>query len=167
MADKIKEALFSSLGSLGVEPDSVLDLYAGTGSVGIEALSRGAITAEFVDQNAASCVVIRDNLASTGYSQAGRVHQVGVKQFIARGREPYDLIVVDPPYADPEILLTLESLADSRLVQSGTIIAIGHSPRVKLPERISRMEQLRSRCHGDSCFSIYEVIDDDAIAEEV
>src|SRR4051794_30602354 len=68
MADKIKEALFSVLGSLGVEPDTVLDLYAGTGSVGIEALSRGAISADFVDQNAASCAVIRDNLASTGYS---------------------------------------------------------------------------------------------------
>ncbi len=167
MADKIKEALFSSLGSLGVEPDSVLDLYAGTGSVGIEALSRGAISADFVDQNAASCVVIRDNLASTDYSQVSRVHQIGVKQFVARGREHYDLIVVDPPYADPEILPTLESLGVSRLVQSGTIIAIGHSPRVTLPERIGRMEQLRSRCHGDSCFSIYEVFADEATTEDV
>jgi len=159
MADKIKEALFSALGSLGVEPDTVLDLYAGTGSVGIEALSRGALSADFVDQNAASCAVIRDNLAHTGYDKVGRVHQMEVGAFIARAREPYDLIIIDPPYADPEIEATLERVAASRLVQSGTIIAIGHSPRVQLPDRTPRLDQLRSRCHGDSCFAIYEVVD--------
>jgi 16S rRNA (guanine966-N2)-methyltransferase len=166
MADKIKEALFSALGSLGVEPDSVLDLYAGTGSVGIEALSRGATSADFVDQNSASCAVIRDNLISTGFSDVGRVHQVGVKQFVARGRQPYDLVIVDPPYADPEILPALQSLESSRLVQSGTVIAIGHSPRVELPERMGRLEQLRSRCHGDSCFSIYEFYDAESTSSE-
>jgi 16S rRNA (guanine966-N2)-methyltransferase len=159
MADKIKEALFSALGSLGVEPDTVLDLYAGTGSVGIEALSRGALSADFVDQHAASCAVIRDNLAQTGYDKVSRVHQMGVGIFIARGRDPYDLIIIDPPYADPEIESVLERVSTSRLVQSGTIIAMGHSPRVKLPERTPRLDQLRSRCHGDSCFSIYEVVD--------
>jgi 16S rRNA (guanine966-N2)-methyltransferase len=159
MADKIKEALFSALGSLGVEPDRVLDLYAGTGSVGIEALSRGATSADFVDQNAASCAVIRENLAHTGYDTVSRVHQMGVAIFVARGHEPYDLIIVDPPYADPEIALMLEKIAISRLVQSGTIIVLGHSPRVKLPEHTARLEQLRLRCHGDSCFSIYEVAD--------
>jgi 16S rRNA (guanine966-N2)-methyltransferase len=159
MADKIKEALFSALGSLGVEPDTVLDLYAGTGSVGIEALSRGATTADFVDQNAASCAVIRANLAHTGYDKVSRVHQMGVGQYIAHSRQIYDLIIVDPPFADPEISSTLEKIGDSRLVQSGSIVAIGHSPRVQLPERTSRLDQLRSRCHGDSCFSIYEVYD--------
>src|SRR6266542_227298 len=83
MADKIREALFSSLGSLGVEPDTVLDLYAGTGSVGIEALSRGATSADFVDQNAASFTVIRANLAHTAYDTVSRVHQMGVGQYIA------------------------------------------------------------------------------------
>ena len=167
MADKIKEALFSALGSLGVEPDTVLDLYAGTGSVGIEALSRGALSADFVDQHAASCEVIRDNLAQTGYDRVSRVHQMGVGIFIARGRDPYDLIIIDPPYADPEIESVLDRVSTSRLVQSGTIIAIGHSPRVKLPERTPRLDQLRSRCHGDSCFSIYEVVDPTEEAAEV
>jgi 16S rRNA (guanine966-N2)-methyltransferase len=167
MADKIKEALFSALGSLGVEPDTVLDLYAGTGSVGIEALSRGALKADFVDQHAASCAVIRDNLAHTGYDKVSRVHQMSVAIFVARARDPYDLIIVDPPYADPEIESMLEKVATSRLVQSGTIIAIGHSPRVKLPERTPRLDQLRSRCHGDSCFSIYEVMEPPEVADEL
>jgi 16S rRNA (guanine966-N2)-methyltransferase len=89
---------------------------------------------------------------------------MGVRIFIARAREPYDLIIIDPPYADPEIESTLERVAASRLVQSGTIIAIGHSPRVQLPERTPRLDQLRSRCHGDSCFSIYEVVEPVEIA---
>ena len=63
MQDKIKEALFSMMDSLDIEVDRVLDLYAGTGSIGIEALSRGATWADFVDQNAAACKVVRENIA--------------------------------------------------------------------------------------------------------
>jgi 16S rRNA (guanine966-N2)-methyltransferase len=134
MSDKIKEATFSMLASLGVEPDRVLDLYAGTGSIGIEALSRGGSSADFVDENAAACAVIRANLALTGF--------------------------VDPPYAAPDIVDVLGQLAGSALVQSGSIVVIGHSPRVTLPEQVGRLERLRTRCHGDSCVSIYEAADE-------
>lgn len=162
MADKIKGALFSMLGSLGVEPDRVLDLYAGTGSIGIEALSRGASWTDFVEQNAAACAVIRINLATTKFDRAARVHQLPVAAYVARPVSPYDLVVMDPPYADPEILPTLERVGLSTLVQSGTVVAIGHSPRVQLPERAGALERIRERCHGDSCFSIYEVVGTDA-----
>jgi 16S rRNA (guanine966-N2)-methyltransferase len=165
MTDKIKGALFSMLGSLGVEPETVLDLYAGTGGLGIEALSRGAATADFVEQHPAAVAVIRHNLAHTKYDDVGCVHQTSVAAFIGRGTGPYDLIVVDPPYADPEIVPTLERIGRSTLVQSGTIVAVGHSPRVALPDRSNRLERLRLRCHGDSCFSIYEV-DGDGVGSE-
>ncbi len=157
MTDKVRQALFSVLGSLGVEPDRVLDLYAGTGSIGIEALSRGATWADFVEQNAAACAVIRANLAHTKYSAVSRVYQLPVAVFLARGEAPYDLVIMDPPYADPEIIPTLERIATSRLVQSGTVVAVGHSPRVVLPDQLGGLTRLRERCHGDSCFSIYEV----------
>jgi 16S rRNA (guanine966-N2)-methyltransferase len=156
MTDKIRQALFNTLGSLGVEPDRVLDLYAGTGSIGIEALSRGATWADFVDQSAAACAVIRANLTHTKYRDASRVHQLPVGAFLNRDEPPYDLIVLDPPYADPEIPVTLSRVADSRLVQSGTIVVVGHWPRIDLPDRVGRLHRLRLRCHGDSCFSIYE-----------
>jgi 16S rRNA (guanine966-N2)-methyltransferase len=156
MADKIKESLFSVLGSLGVEIDRVLDLYAGTGSVGIEALSRGASRADFVDQSAAAAAVVRANLAHTKFDSVSRVHTMPVDKFLNRNEEPYDFVILDPPYADPAIVRTLGKLAGSRLVQSGTIVAIGHWPRIDLPEQIGRMVRLRQRCHGDSCFSIYE-----------
>jgi 16S rRNA (guanine966-N2)-methyltransferase len=156
MTDKIRQALYNTLASLGVEPDRVLDLYAGTGSIGIEALSRGATWADFVDQSAAACAVIRANLAHTKYSDLGRVHQLPVAAFLNRNEPPYDLVILDPPYADPEIVATLGRVADSRLVQSGTIVVVGHWPRLTLPDQLGRLTRLRLRCHGDSCFSIYE-----------
>ena len=156
MQDKIKEALFSMMDSLDIEVDRVLDLYAGTGGIGIEALSRGATWAEFVDQNAAACKVVRENIAICGFGDRSRVYQSDVASYISRSLDPYDLVMLDPPYADPEIVPILAQLAGSSLIQSGTIVAIGHSPRVKLPEETGRLSRLRERCHGDSCFSIYE-----------
>jgi 16S rRNA (guanine966-N2)-methyltransferase len=156
MQDKIKEALFSMLESLGVEVDRVADIYAGTGSIGIEAISRGASWGDFVDQHAAACKVVRENLRRCRFEDRSSVYQTTATAFINRPHEPYDLVILDPPYADPEIEKTLVQVAASSLIQSGTIVAIGHSPRVVLPEDIGRLGRLRQRCHGDSCFSIYE-----------
>lgn len=156
MQDKIKEALFSMLESLGVEVDRVADIYAGTGSIGIEAISRGAILGDFVDQNASACKVVRENLKRCRFEDRSNVYQSSASAFIARPNQPYDLVILDPPYADPDIEAIVTQLAASSLIQSGTIVAIGHSPRVVLPEDIGRLGRLRHRCHGDSCFSIYE-----------
>lgn len=172
MSDKIRGALFSMLASLGVEPERVLDLYAGTGGIGIEALSRGAESADFVEQNAAAAAVVRANLAHTRYSDVARVYQEPVATFLARTERnpaaavPYDLIVMDPPYADPALVSTLERVGRSPLVESATVLAIGHSPRVNLPERAGSLVRLRERCHGDSCFSIYEVADEGPASDE-
>jgi 16S rRNA (guanine966-N2)-methyltransferase len=165
MADKIKGALFNTLASLGVEPEHVLDLYAGTGNIGIEALSRGASRAVFVDQGRDQCAVIRENIASTGFASQGTVFKASVKSFIETARGSYDFIIMDPPYADPDIIEMLDLLGRSSLVQSGTIVVIGHWPRIELPDRIGQLECLRHRCHGDSCFSVYEVLSDDAVGE--
>ncbi len=162
MADKIKGALFSMLASLGVEPERVLDLYAGTGGIGIEALSRGAESADFVEQNAAAAAVVRANIAHTKFEDVSRVHQESVSTFVSRAErdpatKPYDLIIMDPPYADPDLTPMLERVGASRLVESATVLVIGHSPRVTLPEHAGKLTRLRERCHGDSCFSVYEV----------
>lgn len=166
MADKIKGALFNMMLSLGIEPERILDLYAGTGNIGIEALSRGGTHADFVDQGREQCAVIRENLATTGFDKISRVHQVSVQTFIQGARTTYDTVIMDPPYAAPDIIKTLEALAASTLVQSGSIIILGHWPRLELPDTIGRLECLRHRCHGDSCFSIYEVVDPEESSEE-
>ena len=157
MADKIKEAVFSSLEALGVDAARVLDLYAGTGAVGIEALSRGADWADFVDAQSAACAVIRENLAHTKLASKAEVHNSPVAAFLRRRGKPYDLVFVDPPYADPDIFPTLERLAASPLVAEGTVIVLGHAPQVDVPERVGALTLLRDRCHGGSCFSIFEV----------
>ncbi|MFN8676871.1 MAG: RsmD family RNA methyltransferase [Thermomicrobiales bacterium] len=161
MADKIKGAVFSMLASHGVAPERVLDLYAGTGGIGIEALSRGADSADFVEQNAAAAAVVRANIAHTRYEDVSHVHQESVSTFISRAERdpatrPYDLIIMDPPYADPDLAPMLERVGASPLVESGTVLVIGHSPRVELPERAGKLTRLKERCHGDSCFSLYE-----------
>ena len=167
MADKIKGAFFNALASLDVQPERVLDLYAGTGNLGIEALSRGATWVDFVDKGRDQVRVISENLRTTGFADRSHVHKMGVGQYIATSRtEPYDFIILDPPYADPDILRTLQSVGDSRLAESGTIVVIGHWPRLDMPERLGRLDCLRNRCHGDSCFSIYEVVDDAAPSGE-
>jgi 16S rRNA (guanine966-N2)-methyltransferase len=158
MADKIKEALFSVMASLGVEYDRVLDLYAGSGSVGIEALSRGASWCDFVDLDTHAVRATRENLAHVGYDDRAKIHQIPVMTMIRSVREPYDLVLFDPPYADPEIYATLDALSQSRAVRDGTVVAIGHSPRVEMPERLGTMVLLRGRCHGDSCFAVYDVV---------
>lgn len=156
MTDKVRGAVFNSLASLGVFPDRVADLFAGTGAIGIEAISRGAEFADFVDLGREPVAVIRENLRTVGFTDKARVHQMSVNTFIERAKAPVDLVVLDPPYADPEIIPTMELLESSDLVQSGTIVVLGHSPRVAPPDTIGRLEALRHRCHGDTCFSIYE-----------
>lgn len=166
MADKIRGSLFSMLASLGVVPDRVLDLFSGTGAIGIEALSRGAKHADFVEHSADACAVIRANLAHTKFTDRAQVHQTKVGLYLDRVVPPYDLVILDPPYADPGIVPTLARVADSRMVQSGTIVAIGHSPRVALPDVLGRMSRLKERCHGDCCVSIYEIDGEDGRSED-
>ena len=164
MADKIKEALFSVLASLGVEWTRVLDVYAGAGGVGIEALSRGGEWCDFVDRDLAAVRVIQHNLEQLGFATRGRVHQTAALTFVRAAREAYDLIIVDPPYADPDIVPTLEELSRSGAVADGTVVCIGHSPRVALPDAIGRLVKLRQRCHGDSCFAVFDVVVPEASA---
>ena len=157
MQDKIKEALFSALESLTPDITRVLDLYAGTGGIGIEALSRGADWADFVDQQRAACDVIRWNLAHTDLSDRSAVHQMPVPLYLRRSGIPYDLVILDPPYADTDIAETLALLGESQLVESGSIVALGHWPRFDSASVTGNLNLLKRRCHGDSCFSIYEV----------
>lgn len=166
MADKIREASFSVLWSLGIEPVRVLDLYSGSGSVGIEALSRGAESVDFVEQARDAVQVIRQNLKSTDLEDCATVHQMPVARFIASARKPYDFVIMDPPYADADIVERIEQLAGSAAVQAGTALLIGHAPYLELADRISRFVLLRQRCHGDSCFSIFE-IDDGGVSDSL
>lgn len=159
MLDKVKESLFSILEGFGPIRGRVLDLYAGTGSLGIECLSRGASTADFVEQSAHVCAIIRDNLQHTRLDGQARVHCMPVDRFLQghRGVGHYDIIVMDPPYADPQIERTIATVAELGLGQPGGLLVVGHSPRVTLADSYPQLTRIRFRRLGDSCFSIYEL----------
>jgi 16S rRNA (guanine966-N2)-methyltransferase len=166
MIDRVKESLFAILSGYGVIRGRVLDLFAGTGALGIECLSRGAAWADFVEQRAAVCKIIRANLAHTKLTDRARVYQMPVEAFIAQVHgEPYAIIIMDPPYASPTIEATIEAIAASQLVQDGTILVVGHWPRLSLREHYGNFVQLTSRRIGDSAFSIYEFIDREASSD--
>ncbi len=153
------------LSNLGPLTGRVLDLYAGSGSLGLEALSRGASWVDFVDVGYEQVSVIKRNLEAIGFAGRGKVVKSRVETFVARalGRagEPYDLIFVDPPYNDPGLERVLEMLPKSPLVRPGTLVAVGHSPRHQLQDSYHGLARLVLRCLGDSCYSIYRYYEEE------
>lgn len=159
MLDRVKESLFSVLEGYGPIRGRVLDLYAGTGALGIEFLSRGAEYADFVEQQPHVCAIIRDNLAHTRLAAYGRVHQMPVDRFLhqQRGAGSYDYIMMDPPYADPKIEQTIMTILENGLGHAGSLLIVGHSPRVSLADAYPGAVRIKYRRLGDSCFSIYRL----------
>ena len=157
--DKVKHAIFNSLGERG-ERGRVLELFAGTGALGIEALSRGAAWCDFVDVLPASCGAIRENLRTAALRDRARVIQARVPGVFGRLRDPYDLVLGDPPYHTVDHEDWLPALVQSQALQERTIVVVGHWKK-KLPdEQWGRLRLLRRRQHGDSMFSIYAVEDE-------
>jgi 16S rRNA (guanine(966)-N(2))-methyltransferase RsmD len=158
MLDRVKESLFSVLEGYGRIRGRVLDLYAGTGSLGIEFLSRGASAADFVEQSAHVGSIIRENLRHTKLDELGQVHTMPVERFLQsrRGAGSYDYIMMDPPYADPAIERTINLVAETRMGHDGSLLIVGHSPRVTLADSYPGLTRIKFRRLGDSCFSIYE-----------
>ena len=101
--DRVRQAVFTSLGSRdAIDGAHVVDLFAGSGALGIEALSRGAASCDFVEQDAAAARVVGENLASTGLTEGARVHRLDARTWLERAIADgvrADLVLCDPPYA--------------------------------------------------------------------
>lgn len=134
----------------------VLDLYAGTGALGIEALSRGAGWADFVEKNPRLCAIIKENLRRTGFAEQSAVYCFSAEKALTVLNRPYSILLLDPPYADPSIARTAEKLSASPLVDRNSTIVIEHSKRVQLQEKYGNFKQTKSIRHGDSCISVYQ-----------
>lgn len=139
----------------------VLELYAGSGALAIEALSRGAERADLVEPNAAARRTIDANLAKTGLGDRARVHALKSEQAASTLRGPYDLIVLDPPYAATEALSLVERLVDGSLLDEAGVVAWEHTRDAMLPPIIaapgaSRVLRLvRTNSHGAAAVSLY------------
>lgn len=155
-SDLVRGAIFSALASQGADLSRVLDLYAGSGALGIEALSRGGQYCDFVEQSRAACAIIRDNLAATGLDGQARVVCASVERARRQLQGPYTLVLADPPYANASALPVLEEIASSPLVAVGrTTLVLEHEARREPPHRMGPLVLVSSRRHGDTAFSIY------------
>lgn len=120
-ADRVKEALFSII-NFDLPGSVVLDLFAGTGQLGIEALSRGAKSAVFVDAREDACKIIRENLRRTKLDNQAKVVRSDYLDFLRRSKEKFDIILLDPPYAEVFLETALKTIAEIDILQSGGII---------------------------------------------
>lgn len=151
----VRGAIFSILDSSVDDWSRVLDLFSGCGSLGIEALSRGAGSVDFVDREPGCCAIIRENLEKTRLSAQASVHCTTVSRAIAMLDGEYNIVLMDPPYKDTGIGATIEQLAESRLLGERTTVVITHSSRFKLEARYGALVLKREYRHGDSTIAIY------------
>lgn len=154
--DKVREAIFSMLNSLAEDWGKVLDLFAGSGALGIEALSRDAGWADFVDQNPKCCGMIKENLTKTGFKDKGRVYCCPAMKSLSILDNSYGIVFLDPPYADTTLGPVITSIDKSRLISGKSIIVASHSSRSTLDERFGSLIKIKEKNYGDTCISIYQ-----------
>jgi len=162
VSDRAREGLFSSLGE-DVRHASVLDLYAGTGALGIEALSRGAEHATFVERRRRSADAVRDNLRRTGLVDRARVHVSEVVAFLRRNdksHHAFDLVVLDPPYDLPaeDVSGVLGELASAEVMAPGWTVVLTRPTWSSMPVIPLHWAVRRQLRYGDSLLVVYREV---------
>lgn len=156
--DMVKEALFNMLGDR--MPDgTVLDLFAGSGALGIEALSRGAARAVFVEKDRRAAKVLRENVRRVGFESKSRIVIGDVFILLERSHRlggPFDLIFADPPYRKQLATETVGAVGTAKLLAEGGLLIVEHDPQEELPSRGENIKQIRSRRYGNTTLTFYE-----------
>lgn len=149
--DRLREAVFNVIAPQ-LEGAIFLDAYAGSGAMGIEALSRGARKAIFIEKNHAAVRVIRENLAALGIAErASVIHAQAAPQI---SRYEADIVFVDPPYElEAEYAAAIRAISDSR----PPLAMVQHHSKYELPESAGLLRRTRTLKHGDNCVSFFEV----------
>ena len=157
-SDRLRETLFNILGP-AVEDSLFVDLYAGTGAIGIEAISRGAKEVVLVEEHAASARLIQENLkalAAAGTAEMMAMPAAKALEKLAARHSMADFVFLDPPYQEKdEQLLVLEFLDESHLLAPQGLVIVEHSSKVALPKRFTRLERMRVVEQGDAALSFY------------
>ncbi|MEE1035581.1 MAG: 16S rRNA (guanine(966)-N(2))-methyltransferase RsmD [Oscillospiraceae bacterium] len=152
--DRVKEALFSII-HFEIPGARVLDLFGGTGQLGIEALSRGAKSAVFVDAGEAACKLIRENLKRTKFEQEGKVVRSDYLDYLKRTREQFDIIFLDPPYAEVFLENALKQITEIDILRSGGIIIAERPLGKELPWEFEGFERSRDYKYGNTLLAVY------------
>ena len=153
-ADRVKEALFSII-QFDVPTANVLDLFAGTGQLGIEALSRGAKAAVFVDEREDACKLVRENLKRTKLEEQGKVIRSDYLTFLKNTRELFDIIFLDPPYAEVFLENSLNKLGEIDILESGAIIVAERPVDKPLFVEIPGFTRSKDYKYGNTLLTLY------------
>lgn len=159
--DRVKEALFNILGA-EVCGSRFLDLYAGTGNVGIEAISRGAAQVYFVEQDRRAVRAIYDNLYSLSLVSGACVikqHVFTALKLLSNRNDRFNLIFLDPPYETCLELPTIEMISEYGLLVPGGVIIVESSKREVLPSRVNNLIFVRQERYGDTLLTFYSSLD--------
>ena len=157
--DLVRGAVFSILETMVSDWSLVLDLFSGSGALGIEALSRGASWVDFVDHNPRCCDIIRQNLEKTKLLAQAHVYCCTVAKAISFLDKEYNIIIIDPPYSNSSIGGLVANLATSKLVGANSTVVITHSPRLQLNSIYAPLNLVKERRHGDTYISVYQMED--------
>ena len=152
--DRVKEALFSII-NFDIPASNVLDLFGGTGQLGIEALSRGAKSAVFVDQREDACKLIKENLKRTKLEQDAKVVRIDYLDYLKRCREKFDIIFLDPPYAEVFLENALKCITEIDILQSGGIIVAERPLGKDLPWDFEGYTRSKDYKYGKVLLTIY------------
>lgn len=152
--DRVKEALFSII-QFELPGARVLDLFGGTGQLGIEALSRGAAEAIFVDAREDACRLIRENLRRTKLEQGTKVVRSDYLDYLKRCREKFGIILLDPPYAEVFLENSLKMITEIDILQSGGIIVAERPVGKDLPWDFPGYTRSRDYKYGSTLLTLY------------
>ena len=155
-SELVRGAIFNVLGPLDLRPASVLDLYAGSGSLGIEALSRGASWADFVERHPRQCDAIRGNLETACFTERAHVYRMEVDKALTSLERRYHLVLMDPPYKLQSLDHVLESLTVSNLLEDDATVVVGHSKRLSLKSDYHSLSLVGRYRYGDSAVDFFE-----------
>ena len=151
---RLRESLFGMLEAADTDLSEVLDLYAGSGALGIEALSRGAGRCLFVDSSRRACDVVRDNLGRTGLAGRGEVVTARVERWRSAEGRIFSLVLADPPYDDADAWEAIEGAIAGSLT-ADAVIAVEHAARAEAPPALAGCRRWRSRRQGDGVVAAY------------
>jgi 16S rRNA (guanine966-N2)-methyltransferase len=154
--DRVREAMFSILDRRPIRAN-ILDLFAGTGALGIEAMSRGGKVATFIDISSTSITMIRANLDKLGLTECKtfKANSLTALNRLTRSGQTFDIVFLDPPYHKNLVVPTLQKLNELGLVASGGMVVIDHEPGLRPPSEVGNLMKTDFRRYGDVAISFY------------
>lgn len=160
-SDKVKESVFNIIQSY-IMDSNVLDLFSGSGSLGIEALSRGASHCMFIEKNRDSYKIIKENIKSSGFEDRSELYlndaYVALDLMGKKGKK-YDVVFLDPPYSKEMVPLAIQKLYENDIVDKDGIIISEHDDKEVIPEKVSGFINTRTKKYGRTIICIWKMED--------